>query len=502
MKKIMTYLFILIITAGTGFAQEPLQFPELKLNVTADSIIKKTLGSTQYKVTPGDVYQLVIGVTDIVDKRNTSINLSLVVSDKNELELPYLGKLNVKDMYYYDLRDIVLQKLKTQLSAYYINFSLVSPGLFDVFVYGAIKIPGFTTVTSLSRVSDAIVLAGSIEMGSYRTIRLIRKNQTLTLDLLKYFNEGDLSQNPLVESGDKIFIPAPQLVCQIEGMTLKPGKYEMIEGDTLQDLFKLCGGIIPGGSMTDIWINRIDEADDTHVFNVKYADAGNFKLKNGDMINIKARLENKRTILVEGALYSEQYKGTGVQTIPTTPVVFNIPYIPGLTLLSVLESTGGLTPFADAEKSLIIRDDGNVKIPVNVKQLWEQKDKKLDVSLQSGDHVYIPIQKLKVVVAGYVNSPGTFPYTTETDVGEYLLLAGGVNPETGSLYQIFRLEPTGRREMLGLDDFVEPGTLIYVDKNSWTATTDFLGQVGIVVGFATAVVTLVTGVVELIQLFN
>jgi hypothetical protein len=161
---------------------------------------------------------------------------------------------------------------------------------------------------------------------------------------------------------------------------------------------------------------------------------------------------------------------------------------------------GGPTPLADGEKSYIQRQDQ--RIPFSVKALWDSRNPQLDMALEPEDLIVIPMKKMQVVVAGEVNTPAAFPFTNGDRVHNYILAAGGIDPETGSQNSIFFIDERGNRKKVTLDTSVtEPGTLIYVGRNSWTLTTDTLGDILILTGFVVEVIAVANAIINFVLRF-
>jgi len=496
MKKLFIAIIILITINAYTYSQDISNNPPVPgFNDILKMILVKSLGVSDYMVTPGDVYEIFITMTNPRDFNNISQTFTLVLSNKYELEIPYIGVISASGMTYHSLRELVLKKIKEKITVQFIEFKLSAPGVFEVFVYGAVKTSIFANATSFSRITDLLLQVGLMSTSSFRNIQLFRGGKTITLDLIKYLNRGDLAQNPQLEPGDKIFIPFQRFFCEIKGAVLKPGMYELVEGETLADMLTLCGGILPVALSEKIQVMSIAAKADTTVEFLDMQSAASYKMKTGDIVQIKSKLENKGTLLVEGAFYDKPYNGTGVQLIPVVPAVFNLPYLKEYTLLSVLELIGGPTPYAQFEKSVIIRNGET--IPIDVKTLWDKRDRVYDVKLEAYDHIIVPIQNLNVAISGYVYRPGVFPFASNKTVGDYLRLAGGLVVNAGDPGRIYKVEPSGKKIKSNFTDIVSPGTLLFVDRNNWIVIGEVVSQAEVITTFLTAVITLTTAIIAL-----
>ena len=386
-----------------GFGQQPAL---INKEISNKILVKRILGSTRYRLTPGDVFELVV-------KLEQTERTVLILSTDYRMEIPYLGTFDVRGMYFSDLRNTVITSIKQRFPVEFVDFLLTSPALFDIFVYGGVENPGIATVTALNRVTEAIALAKGLKKGaSYRRIKLIRGYESIICDLTRFVREADTSQNPLLEPGDKIYVPHPEILAKISGQVKYPATYEMITGESLADLVQIAGGTLPYAEETRIEVARIGENGAPESLTVSLDKTEGIPIKNGDRMYVRSTLETMDMILLEATLFGKPAEGDKPRIIPTKPIVVNLPFVPGMKLLQVLDTFGGPTPLTDSEASYVIRKPDKHRIPVDIEKLWKSRDAALNLVLEPGDHVFIPMKKLKVVVAGKVNNGGVFPYIT------------------------------------------------------------------------------------------
>jgi protein involved in polysaccharide export with SLBB domain len=457
------------------------------------AITQRILASTQYRLTPGDTYQVSITMNGVV-------SYPLVLTDGYELEVPYLGTLKVKGMYFSDLRKTVVERLKKVLPlADFISFTLAAPARFDVSVFGGVEAPGIVTVTALSRVSDAIAAARGFRRGaSYRQIALVRGETKITVDLQRYSMDAASEQNPTLEPGDKVYVPPQQIVVTLAGQVRFPGPYEMLAGETVRQLLAYAGWSLPDAEAGAIELVRFAEGGSTAMRLLDLENDGGTTLLNGDRVRVKSIVENRESILVTGALFGAPVALDKPVQIPLVPIAVNVPYTPGTTLLTVLEALGGPTPYARASAGLIVRKRTGDRVPVDIEALWKARDRSADIPLEPGDTVSVPIAN-EVYVAGEVRTPGRVPYNAAFTVADYLLAAGGANPLTADPNGMYFMDRLGKRTRTSLSGEVQPGALLFVDKNGWTKTTQVLGNVSLVAGVLTAVFTATSYMISVVR---
>ncbi len=460
-------------------------------NIT--TLTKRILSNTNYQPTPGDEYLLMIKMEELQ-------TYPLTLQENYDLNVPYIGIINAKGKTFLQLRNLIIKKIRSSIPAEYVSFVLKSPAEFDIFIYGGVKVPGILTVNPLTRVWDAIVLAKGFKPGgSLRNVILKRGEKEFSLDLTRFTMNADLKANPLLRPGDKIYIPPAEIIVEISGKIMYPGKYELLSGETLNDLINYAGGFLPDADKEKIKIARFNGEKAIGISFVSYKESKNIFPKNGYKITVNSALLNVGMITVEGALYGTPLSINKATKIPTQKILVNIPYTKGISLIKILKQLGGPTPFADASKSFIIRKETGKKEFINIEKLWESREQANDISLAPGDYLVIPMKKLQVFVSGEVNSPGTIPYQTGYTVADYIAAAGGINIETGSENTIYFVDKTGKKTHVTLETEVPPGSVILVDKNLWRKTQDTFNNIVVITSFVTTVINFTTLILNFIN---
>jgi polysaccharide export outer membrane protein len=489
---------LLISAVFSGFAQDSsspgfgLQPGIVPPKNDPQTLPRRILSTTPYRLTPGDAYELVV----VLEKTE---RYPLILGLDYRLDIPYIGTLNVKEMYFDELKQQIVSRIKGRIPVQFVDFLLTAPALFDVFIYGGVKSPGIATVNPHSRISDVILLAGGlVEGATFRQIELVRDGQSRTVDLSKYATQADFDQNPVLQPDDKIYVPQAQKIVEVKGQVKYPGVYEVVAGETLETVLSMAGGATIEGRARVIQILR-QEADGTTVaLSVDRTNAGVTELMNADVISVgSGRTGATPRIAIDGALYGEPLAADKPAKIPQDRVVANIPFIEKLTLLDILDQLGGPTPLAEWDRSYVQRESGE-KIPVMLRQLWENRDLQFDIQLKAGDLVVVPMKAPKVFVAGEVNDAGAIPFSNGYTVSDYIVGAGGINPDTGTSNRIYFVDESGGRQRVTLETSVEePGTLIYVGKNSWAITEKSITRILILTGFVSAIVAIISDLADI-----
>jgi protein involved in polysaccharide export with SLBB domain len=199
---------------------------------------------------------------------------------------------------------------------------------------------------------------------------------------------------------------------------------------------------------------------------------------------------------VQGGLYGAPVTVDTPVAVPTLPVSVTLPWTPGLSVLQALESVGGPTPYARGKDAVVLRKATGERVAVDVDGLWSSRDAAKDLALEPGDTLSVPIVN-EVYVAGEVNTPGRVIYSPSFTVAEYLAAAGGIDPETGTLDSLWFVAKDGTRTRVTISTAVPPGTVIYVDRNTWTKTQKAFTNITVVTSFVTAIAVFFSYLVDI-----
>ena len=225
--------------AGSTAGEFRQQLPLGSVTGDAGTLRQRILSATSYRMTAGDTYELRIQLGS--DPVNT---FPLVLQDDYQLDIPYVGTVDVRGRLFSDSRREIVRRIKEQVPARFVSFVLKQPALFDVFIYGGVANPGIYTVTPLSRVSDLITIAGGPQQGSsLRRVELTRDDLTRTIDLTRFSTHGELDANPTLTPADRVRIPRAERLVSITGTVAFPGAFDLLAGEGVEDLIRFAGGL-------------------------------------------------------------------------------------------------------------------------------------------------------------------------------------------------------------------------------------------------------------------
>ena len=175
-------------------------------------------------------------------------------------------------------------------------------------VFGEAKLTGGFTISALNSALNALSAAGGpSEIGSVRSIQLIRGNSRKNIDLYTFMNDPAAQFKFDLQNNDIIFVPVIKLLVSIEGAVKRPMSYEMLPNETLSDLIRYAGDVNMNVFPDFVQIQRyINGEQRLFEYNLEDVRSGKTKvpLKNGDAIRIKSiGKPMDQYVDVEGSVY-------------------------------------------------------------------------------------------------------------------------------------------------------------------------------------------------------
>lgn len=235
-------------------------------------------------------------------------------------------------------------------------------------IYGSVVYPGVYALKPGSRVTEVISMAkGLLQNGSQRKIQLKRQGKVIKLlDLVKLNLNGDLDQNPFVQSGDVIFVPFKEDVVSIQGPVQSPGQYEIAQEKNLFDVIhKLCGGFTVGlAKDKKITVIRfVDEVKKNIEVSLAEEELKSFMLQNGDTVYVPHKFNEGKVLDYtvssfpnDNVAYPGRFNGVAVTGGVKLSKILD--YNPYFKVPNYLALAGGLDRLAK-NKVEIIRLDGS-----------------------------------------------------------------------------------------------------------------------------------------------
>jgi len=386
----------------------------------------------------------VIGPGDTIDVQlfgNENAQYNLVVTRDGVLNFPGIGPISVAGLEFGDLQKSLQQRISEQMIGVNSSISMGPLRSIRVFVLGDAYRPGSYTVSSLSTMTNTLLVSGGINtIGSLRNVQLKRGGKLVTsLDLYDLLLRGDTSDDSRLQPGDVIFVPPSGPTVGVDGAVRRPAIYEIRGEKTVGEVVALAGGMLPSAYPQASRVERINPRRERTVIDVDLSTTAGLAVAvaGDDTIRIFSVLERKEDIVQ----LSGHVNRDGVYQ-----------WQPGMRISDLLPSIRDLRPRADLNYVLVRRElPGSVKIralSANLESALANRGGEPDLELQPRDQVTVfelgvdrtdAVQPLlvelrlqsgngeatrEVGINGRVRSPGRYPLELGMRVSD-LIRAGG-----------------------------------------------------------------------------
>ncbi len=458
----------LISLASLSFAQTGERQP-LNRTAVADTSVERILAQRQairsgvdgqalesaidpktYILGPGDGVYLDVYSAHFLDQ-------DLTVTPEGRIIVPRTGQIDVAGLTMPEAEKKINQLLARDYKNPQAFLSLRRLRTMKVSVLGEVLSPGVHQATAMMRVSEIINRAGDLtERSSLRNIEIHSSDGSLRTkaDLIKYYNTGDLTANPVLQGGDVVIVPRATKLIMINGNVASPGSIEFADGDKLSSVIALAKGLKPGARTDSIEIARFSPEDAVHAHRmyVNYGAGEDPLISEGDVVSIRgtSQYHLPRVVTVGGEV---QYPGKYSIEVGET------------RLSDVLRRAGGILPSGSLDEAIVLRrtgvgswetdpeyimierlkgfdekrltDDqfnyymarsrqlGRSVMVVNFRTLLEKGDASQDILMRDDDSVAIPRARGFVSVIGSVNSQGNVAFIEGAKFNDYIERAGG-----------------------------------------------------------------------------
>jgi len=256
-----------------------------------------TTGS-DYRIGAQDQMEInVVGVKELN-------KITVRVSEDGKISLPLVGEMEVKGLTPSDIEKKIAQFLEEdlvrnpQVTVFVVEF--VSK---QVFVLGAVKIPGTYPILGKMSLLRLLSQAGGLTQNVGKEIIIIREmedgsSRSINIPIEKLLVQGDINFNIPLEPNDTVSIPEDKIVLiYIMGQVKKPGALQVKRSNipTLSRVIAMAGGFSERAKKTGVIIKWRDEEGKEHQKKVNVKDIlknkiKDYQLKENDMIYVPETL--------------------------------------------------------------------------------------------------------------------------------------------------------------------------------------------------------------------
>lgn len=389
-----------------------------------------------YEIGPNDVIKLVVyGVQEY--------SSDLTVSKEGKIQVDNVGQIKVAGLSIEAAKTRIKQQMAA--SAYSslnrgeskLDISLGDIRTIHITVIGAYK-SGTYNVSSLSNVISALSEAGGPNaIGSYREIEVIRNNKIFTkVDLYRFLQYGDQSQNIGLKDNDIIRVPAYKNRIELTGEVKRPGIFEVVGNENFSQILEYAGGFSDNAYSAMVKIIQKNDKEKS-VKDLSKLEYSKYQPKSGDVVSISKiinRYQNR--VALSGAVYR--------------PDVYELQA--GMRIADLINKADGLKEDAFTGRAQLIRTKPNLlkeMISINLSKALE-KNTTENILLQREDELYINSileirDSLKVDLFGEVKTVGSFNYIDSMTVKDLILMAGGFTYAANKNIEVARLVQYGEK---------------------------------------------------------
>lgn len=350
-------------------------------------------------------------------------NLNLMVSPEGNINIPYVGVLYVAGL----TIEQATTKIKNKLAAS--GYANIRTGLtkvnvtvgkirsIHVTIIGEVRKQGGYTLPSLATAFNALYLSGGPnEIGSMRKIEIIRSGKVVSkLDIYDFLIKGDRNGDINLKDQDVIRIPPYDVRVALTGEVKRPGLFEILPGETFQNLLNFAGGFTDSAYTSAIKVYKVTDTEKriTDISKDKY----NTYTPSRSEAYVVRRIINRFTNMVniKGAVY--------------LPGEYEL--IEGMTLADLIKKAQGLREDAFMQRGLIVRSNEDLTTQLLQFSPGAVVSGRGDnLPLKRNDEITISSvfdikEAYTISINGEVRHPGEFTYTPNLTVKDVVLLAGG-----------------------------------------------------------------------------
>lgn len=271
-------------------------------------VLEDILDEISYEVGPGDVFQI-----HIWGELESEFNV--MVNPHGSVIVPTVGELDVSRRNLQEAKKTIREAILLKYRVNEISINLISLRKFRVYITGEVTLPGTYFAQASDRVSDVLEVAeGVTDWADENKIEIRHRDGTIdSLDLNKFFMDGDKANNPYLRGGDVIHIPEIDVTkgyVIVEGnvkieSTLQLGAEELGQQNTEESLFGVyvlkenekiydflhrIGALTKKADLRNIAVYRGEENFSLNLLDIQSGYPG-FELKNADRIIIPSIID-------------------------------------------------------------------------------------------------------------------------------------------------------------------------------------------------------------------
>ena len=323
--------------------------------------------------------------------------------------------------------------------------SLTGSRSITVNIFGEATNPGSYTLPAVNTAFNALVAAGGpTELGTVRSIKIIRAKSTRTLDLYEMINNPGLQFDFSLENNDIVHVPVADRVVSVQGAVRRPFRYELVNNENLVEVLQFAGGLSANAFREVVQVKRF--SDDRQVLidvNLKklLADKQNFVLLNGDSVFVKTIPNTIENV----AVINGKVDQPGSYAVAETPRISDLLRKGGLRPDSRTDLAFLLRENPDSTRKLIqFSPDAVLRNPGGVQDLLLAGKDQVTIYARSRYTDFATFSVVGAIRDSIVDND--YPADSSLTLSRAVLLAGGLRTDANGLAYIIRTNPENLSE--------------------------------------------------------
>jgi len=413
------------------------------------------------------------------------------INKEGLIYIPKVGSIQISGLRASNLDAFIRNKIKGMFNQFSSSATISKVRSIKIYFVGESMNPGSFTVSGLSSLIASLYESGGpTQLGNIRKIQLIRSGKLITtLDLYKFITQGDSSSDVRLVDGDVILIPVSKNRIALMGEVEKPGIYDILDTEKIEDLMKIVGLDSPTTSYEKIIVESIHKENFEKPRYIKeFNGANDFKKyypQDGDLINFyPIKKEYLNSIIIRGNI--------------STPRKYE--FTPGMRISDLIPNQNELiSPRYYELKNSLIQNRNIDEVSSNLAPLnfdnrlpsinWNyasidrlekdkfksrliafnlykaiHKDPQNDVELEPGDVITIYNSKdfklpasessHKILIQGEVKNPGYYEFVNGEKLADFLTRVGGTTERSYIYGSIFTRESIKENQLRNFEAYI------------------------------------------------
>lgn len=381
---------------------------------------------SDYKLGPGD--QVAIDVWGA-----SQSSLLKTISPDGNISVDNLGPIYLNGLTVDQANNLLKKKFEAIYSGLNdeepvsnIRLSLAQNRAIQVHVMGEVINPGTYTMSSFSTIFNALYLSGGVnDQGTLRMVKVYRKDTPIaTYDVYDFILNGNSNMGIRLEDNDVVVVDTYKNLINVTGAVKRPMYYEILDGETAEQVLKYAGGLSENAYKEDVRIERSGKYE-REILTVAKAELGQMQMQDGDVLSVDEIAPTfSNMVEIQGAVYR--------------PGKFQLSDNIA-TVKQLIECAGGLRDEAFLNRAILNRRKPNntmENLAIDLRQLHNGTI--ADIPLRKNDvlhiHEWSDVYEMRTItVSGEVLFAGTYEYRDNMTIEDAVLGAGGLKESASAV---------------------------------------------------------------------